>query len=47
MDKETYGVLAKVRLERAGELVEEAQELLKMDGISQQIIELFMQWKRL
>lgn len=29
MDKETYGVLAKVRIERAEELVEEAQELLK------------------
>ena len=46
MDKETYGVLAKVRIERAEELVEEAQELLKMNGISQQIIELFTQWKR-
>ena len=29
MDKETYGVLAKVRIERAEELVEEAQALLK------------------
>ena len=29
MDKETYGVLAKVRIGRAEELVEEAQELLK------------------
>ena len=29
MDKETYGALAKVRIERAEELVEEAQELLK------------------
>ena len=27
MDKETYGVLAKVRIERAEELVEEAQVL--------------------
>ena len=28
MDKETYGVLAKVRIERAEELVEEAQEYI-------------------
>lgn len=28
MDKETYRVLAKVRMERAAELVDEAKELL-------------------
>lgn len=31
MDKETYKALAKARIDRASELVEEAQELLKND----------------
>ena len=31
MDKETYNALAKARIERAAELVEEAQDLLAND----------------
>lgn len=46
MDKEYFDALAKVRMERAKELLDDAADLLKKGSINQQIIEHFTQWKR-
>lgn len=46
MDKEYFDALAKVRMSRAKELLDDATELLKKTHINQQTIEHFTQWKR-
>lgn len=46
MDKEYYDILAKVRIERTGELLDEAIELLEKGHINLQITGLFMLLKK-